>query len=107
MPILDALAVLDEEGRRLIVTLVNRSADPARGPVEVTVVPGGLAAGPEAELVRLSGESMYDQNTPEEPTRIVPRCEQVLVTAGKVRVCLPPFTLARLTFDRRPLVGDA
>ena len=99
VPVLDALAVLDEEGRRLIVTLVNRSADPARGPVEVTVVPGGLAAGSEAELVCLSGESMYDQNTPEEPTRIVPRCEQVPVQAGKVQLCLPSFTVARLTFD--------
>jgi alpha-N-arabinofuranosidase len=99
VPVLDALAVLDEEGRHLIVTLVNRSADPAIGPLEVTVVTGGLAAGSEAELVRLSGETMYDQNTSEEPTRIVPDCEQVPVTAGKVQLVLSPFTLARLRFD--------
>jgi alpha-N-arabinofuranosidase len=99
VPVLDALAVLDEAGRHLIVTLVNRSGDPATGSIEVTVVTGGLAAGPEAELACLSGETMYDQNTPGEPTRIAPRRERVPVTAGKVQLVLSPFTLARLTFD--------
>jgi alpha-N-arabinofuranosidase len=97
VPVLDVLAVLDEEGRQLVVTLVNRAAD--ADPVEVTLVPGGLAVGSEAELVCLSGETMYDQNTLDEPGRIVPRSERLPVIAGQVRFSLPPFTLARLTFD--------
>ena len=97
VPVLDALAVLDEERRQLVVTLVNRAA--AADPMDVTVVPGGLAVGLEAGLVRLSGETMYDQNTLDEPTRIVPRSERVPVAAGQVQFSLPPFALARLTFD--------
>jgi alpha-N-arabinofuranosidase len=93
---LDVLAVLDEEGRHLIVTLVNRSAD--SDPIEVEVVTGGLAVGPEAELVSLSGETMYDQNTLDEPTRIAPRTRRVPVVAGQVQLVLPPYALARLTF---------
>ena len=50
---------------------------------------------------------MHDQNTLDEPTRIVPSSERVPVTDGQVHISLPPYTLARLTFDRRPLVGVA
>jgi alpha-N-arabinofuranosidase len=95
VPVLDALAVLDEDECRLIVTLVNRSALRS---LTVTVDPG-WPVGPEAKLVRLSGETMYDQNTLDEPTRIAPHGERVAVIAGKVELELAPFSLARLTFD--------
>jgi hypothetical protein len=58
MPALDVLAVLDEEERHLIVTLVNRSAN--GDPIAVTVSADELDVGPEAELVSLSGDAMYD-----------------------------------------------
>jgi alpha-N-arabinofuranosidase len=100
VPILDALAVLGGDGRQLIVTLVNRSG---RGEaVDLRVVPGTLAVGPEAELVCLSGETMYDQNTLQESQRIVPRCERVPVSEDGVRLSVSPFTLARLVFDLVP-----
>jgi alpha-N-arabinofuranosidase len=97
VPMLDVLAVLDEEGRHLIVTLVNRSAN--RDPVAVTVSAGELAIGPEAKLVSLSGDTMYDQNTLDEPNRIVPRTQRVPVVAGQVQLSFSSYTLARLTFD--------
>ena len=100
VPIIDAVAVLSEDGLQLIVTLMNRSAE--GGAVDLTVVPGALAVGPKAELVRLSGKVMYDQNTLADPKRIVPRSEQVLVSEDGVRLSVAPFTLARLTFDLAP-----
>jgi len=97
VPVLDALAVLDEEGRRLIVTLVNRSAD--SDPLDVAVMVGQAFDGSEAELAFLGGETMYDQNTQDEPARITPWTQHVLVNAGQVQCSLSPFTLVRLTLD--------
>jgi alpha-N-arabinofuranosidase len=97
VPVLDALAVLDESGRRLIVSVVNRSA--ALGPIDVTISPGGLPVGPQAEQVRLCGDQMYDQNTLDEPARIVPRTEQLPVSESGVQFSMAPFCLVRLTFD--------
>jgi len=102
VPLLDAGAVLSEDGGRLIVTLVNRSAGE---PVEVRVVVGGQIAGAEAQSVSLVGERMYDQNTLEEPERIVPQVSTVRVERGadeshsEVRLSVGPFSLLRLTFD--------
>jgi len=101
VPVLDAGAVVSEDGGQLIVTLVNRSAG---APVEVRVVVEGLAVGAEAERVSLVGETMYDQNTLQEPERIVPQASTVRVEAGvdeghpEVRLSVGPFSLLRLTY---------
>ncbi|HUT20146.1 MAG TPA: alpha-L-arabinofuranosidase C-terminal domain-containing protein, partial [Anaerolineae bacterium] len=102
VPVLDAGAVVSADGRQLIVTLVNRSAGE---PIEVRVVVGGQIAGAEAQLVSLVGETMYDQNTLQEPERIVPRASTVWVERGadeghpEVRLSVGPFSLLRLTFE--------
>jgi alpha-N-arabinofuranosidase len=101
VPVLDAMAALSADGERLTVTLVNRSATE---PVEVRVAIEDLAVGAEAELVCLSGGTMYDQNTLEEPERIVPQASTVQVERGteghpEVRLPVAPFSLLRLTFD--------
>jgi alpha-N-arabinofuranosidase len=100
VPVLDALAVIGEDGRRLIVTLVNRSA---RGePIDLVVVLGDLVVGSEVQCVRLSGEAMYDQNTFEDPGRIVPRASTLPVQNGEVCLSLQPYSIARLTFALGP-----
>lgn len=100
MPVLDAGAVLSADGQRLIVTLVNRSAEE---PVEVRIVIEDAVVGAAAGLVHLSGETMYDQNTLQEPERIVPQMSTVQVEVGEgqreVRLSIRPFSLQQLTFD--------
>jgi alpha-N-arabinofuranosidase len=101
VPLLDAGAVLSEDGDRLIVTLLNRSAE---GPITVRVVVEDIGIGPEAELVSLAGETMYDQNTLQEPERIAPQGSVVQVEEGteghrEVRLSLRPFSLLRLAFQ--------
>ena len=100
VPVLDAMAVLSDDRRRLLVYLLNRSA--TGGPIDLAVTLGDIAAGPEAGLVVLAGESMYDQNTEKEPERIVPRTSTVLVQDGQVSLSLAPYSIARLTFDLAP-----
>jgi alpha-N-arabinofuranosidase len=102
VPVLDAMAALNEDEEKLIVTLVNRSAE---GPVEVRVAIDDLAVGTGAELVRLAGDAMYDQNTLEEPERIVPQASTVRVERGadgnhpEVSLSVAPFSVVRLAFD--------
>jgi len=102
-PVLDAMAVIDENQSRLIVILLNRSA--AGGPIDLAVVPGSLAVGPEVQMVSLSGETMYDANTRQEQERIVPRTSILPMQDGVdgahrgVRLSVGPFSLVRLAFD--------
>lgn len=101
------MAVLHEDQGRLVVTVVNRSA--AGPPVDLTVVPGGLTVGSEVRLVTLVGETMYDQNTLEEPERIVPRDSILPIQNGPdklhpaVHLSISPFSFVCLTFDVEPV----
>jgi alpha-N-arabinofuranosidase len=97
IPLLDAVAVINEVDGQLIVVVVNRSARDE--PIDLTVVSDNLALGSDAHLVWLAGETMYDQNTQEEPERIMPRASTVPVHDGEVRLSIRPFSLVRLTFD--------
>jgi len=97
VPVIDAMAVVSEDRSRLIVSLVNRSA--AGGVVDVTLGLGDLDVGAEGQVLTLAGETMYDQNTGEDPERIVPRASTVPVEGGCVKVSLAPFSIVRLMFD--------
>jgi alpha-N-arabinofuranosidase len=102
IPAIDAMAVIDEQEERLIVMLLNRSA--SLEPVDLVVVVGSLVVGSEVEVVSLSGETMYDANTRDEPTRIAPQTSKLPVQDGLdstrpgVRLSIHPFSLVRLTF---------
>jgi alpha-N-arabinofuranosidase len=100
IPVLDTMAVLSEDHSRLIVSLVNRSAEDE--PVNVVIVPDNLQVDPNVHMVTLAGEAMYDQNTESEPARIVPCAATVEVQNGEVRLSIAPYSLLRLTFDLVP-----
>jgi alpha-N-arabinofuranosidase len=97
VPVLDAMAVISADGRELIVLLVNRSA--SGQPIDLNLIPGSLAVGPEVRLVTLAGETMYDQNTLDAPDRIVPQHAALSLEDGLVHLSIAPFSFARLTFD--------
>ena len=96
-PLVDAMAVLSADGAQLIVMLAHLGAE--SGPIALDIDLGGLAVSPEADVLTLQGESMFDQNTPAEPDRIVPRALQLQVEGGKASLTLMPFSLVRLTFS--------
>jgi len=97
MPALDAMAVLSADGQTLIVMLLNRMAGGA--PITLEVDPG-MAVAEQAEIVTLAGKTMYDQNTLEEPERIVPRQAKLEVPNGKLSLAVPPFALVRVSMTK-------
>jgi len=90
VPMIDATAVESESGE-LFLLLVNRTDSP----VETTLKVGG-AAGP-AEILTLSGETCFDENTFEDPQRIVPQPSTADVADGVLTVTLPSFSVSRVT----------
>jgi alpha-N-arabinofuranosidase len=102
VPVLDAVAVISADGSQLIVMLMNRAA--TGGAIDLAIVPGHLAVGPQVDVVLLGGDTMYDQNTLAEPERIAPRASTVSMQEGQVRLPIRPFSLVRLTFDLQPAV---
>jgi alpha-N-arabinofuranosidase len=97
VPVLDAMAVISADESQLIVMLLNRSA--TGRPIDVDIALDDLAVSPEVRVVCLKGDTMYDQNTEQEPERITPHSYMLAVREGKVRLEIHPFSLIRLTFD--------
>jgi len=96
-PALDAMAVLSADGGSLVVMLLNRLA--GGRPIALEIDPG-MAVAAEAEIVTLAGETMYDQNTLEDPERIRPRRTTAAVAGGKLSLDVPPFALVRVRMPR-------
>jgi len=93
-PDLDALAVVDENDGALTLMIVHRSGQ--AGPVAVTVDLAGFVQAGQAEVVTLAGETLSDENTYEQPDRIVPVTSTAAVEGGKVALTVAPYSLTRV-----------
>lgn len=96
---IDALAVLAADGTRLILSLVHRSAE--SGPIELLIDTGALELDSTAEVVTLSGEAWWDQNTPDEPERIMPRRSALAIGHQPVTLTLPPYSYTQVILPIR------
>lgn len=96
VPVPDAMAALTAGGAALSVMLVHRSA--AAGPIRLVLDLGPFPAAPEAAAVTLAGSSPHDENTLDEPDRVVPRRSRLGVEGSRATLALPPYSLTRLTF---------
>ena len=97
VPVLDSVAVLDEESGAVTLFLVNRDqAAPLTLDLDLRGV-GTLTAG---ELTTLSDTDPDAVNSAEEPDRVVPHAQgKVAVDGGRLDVVLPPLSwnMLRLT----------
>jgi alpha-N-arabinofuranosidase len=91
----DAMVTVD--GNELTVVLVNRTS--RSEPISTTPELEAFDAADEATVTALGGEAMHDENTRDEPERIVPESETVPVD-GELTVELPPYSMARVDFTR-------
>lgn len=98
-PDVDAVAVLSGDEESLILMLVHRSA--GAGPIELAADLGGFPAGSQAEVLTLSGVTLDDENTFEQPDRIAPRRSSAKIDKGVVGLTLPPYSLTRIRVPRR------
>lgn len=93
VPVLDPMAVLTQSGE-LILTVVHRCA--TSGPIDLTVQLKGFRAR-EVEVTTLAGETWYDRNTRDNPTKVVPQKSSSVIENGHIlQLNLPPFSLTKL-----------
>ncbi|KKK80465.1 hypothetical protein LCGC14_2823210, partial [marine sediment metagenome] len=93
-PDLDAMAVVAEDPDVLRVMIVHRCA--CAGTIDLAIDLGGLKTQPEAQVLTLAGESLGDENTAEQPERIVPVASTVQVSSGSIQLALPAFSVTRI-----------
>ena len=97
VPVLDSVAVLDEESGAVTLFLVNRGQTmPITLDVDLRGVPG-LTVGQHTALSDTDPDAV---NSAQEPNRVVPRAQgKIAVDCGRLTVVLPPLSwnMVRLT----------
>jgi len=96
---LDASAALTADGRRIVLMLVHRSA--TAGPIDLTLDTAGLAPDGPADVLTLTGDTLNDRNTFEQPDRIVPVASSARIVSGRMTLSVGPFSLTRVALSAR------
>mgnify|MGYP000462908539 CR=1 FL=1 len=94
VPNLDAVAAIRADGRSLILMIVHRSA--CAGPIRLTVDLAGWTAAGQAMVTTLSGADCADQNTLDEPRKVVPQAATTEIESGRLSVTLPPYSVTQV-----------
>ena len=79
---------------RVVNLAGNQPAAPSLS--ELAIDLGGFAAGGQAEILTLAGETLADENTYAEPERLAPRASSAEVRDGALTLSLAPYSLTRV-----------
>ncbi|MCW8133605.1 MAG: alpha-N-arabinofuranosidase [Planctomycetota bacterium] len=93
VPVADALAARAADGS-LVLLLAHLGA--ACGPLEAEVELAGAAASGDAEVLTLSGETMYAANRFDRKEAVTPRSSRARIEGGRLKLTLPAFSLTRV-----------
>ncbi|ESP89749.1 alpha-L-arabinofuranosidase C-terminal domain-containing protein [Candidatus Halobonum tyrrellensis] len=93
VPALDAMAAVGDD--ELAVVVVNRASRTESTDLAVDL--GAFDTGSEGTVTVLSGESMADENTRDDPTRVVPESSSIPVEDGGIELSLDPYSMVRVT----------
>jgi alpha-L-arabinofuranosidase len=93
-----AIAGRDEKNGDIIVKAVNTSAEPAPTRFNITGAPG---LKPEGEWSLLTSDNPNDENSFENPTKIVPRKMALKGVAPSFSQTLPPYSLSIMRLKTR------
>ena len=86
LPVIDAVAAIDADGD-LLVSLVNRGIS---GPVELSLGLNEFHGAGEAEITMITAvDRPWDQNTLDEPEKIIPQESKTGITDNALTLELP------------------
>lgn len=94
LPVIDAVATVDESGKKWALSLVNRHPDLAAA---CTVTMGAVPLDGTFEGTVLAGDSPEAFNDVEKPARVVPERQKLTFTKGLAQ--LPPHSLTIVRFS--------
>lgn len=97
VPIVDAVAAIDDRESELVVLLVHRGSD--RGDISLTLDVGTFDAAPTANVTTLKADSVHEVNVIDAPENITPEHSTVNVYDGTIESILPSRSLTRITLE--------
>ncbi|KZN22588.1 hypothetical protein A4G99_19175 [Haladaptatus sp. R4] len=95
VPSIDAMATIDDD--KLYIIVVNRASRDE--PISIDFELDGFEPREKSTLTMLVGETMYDENTLNEPEQVTPDVKTITTEDG-VTLELPSYSMVRIDFDR-------
>ncbi len=98
MPVLDAVALMDEKGKTCTIFLTNRSHDTGQ---KVSLSLREFKADKHVERVTIRCNDLALRNTWKEPERILPKFDTIKIGDEEINCTLPPLSLVRLSLKSK------
>ncbi|MGQ8338244.1 alpha-L-arabinofuranosidase C-terminal domain-containing protein [Sunxiuqinia sp. A32] len=96
IPVVDAVALLDEVGNSTSVFICNRDANTSQ---EINLVIDGFVAKKDAELVMIQSSNLALRNSWEEPENVSPVFDKISVKGNRINYTIPPLALVRIILE--------
>lgn len=94
IPVIDAVALMDEEGMNCTVILTNRSHDTEQ---EVALTVKGFDTGNHIEKMTIGCGDLALRNNWQNPSRIFPEFDTINIEEEELNYTLPPLSIIRLS----------
>lgn len=94
---MDVMASIRPDNGQLTVSLLN--PDPKRAVDTAVNLNGGHGKGPQSMQVQVLTGDGADQNTFEQPDKVIPRAGKAEIRDGKIMVTCPPMSLTLINCD--------
>lgn len=93
MPLVDAIALMNEKGDETSVFICNRDAKSAQT-VDLSIE--GFNPKPDGELMMIQCNDLALRNKWDQPERIAPVYDKIRVAGGRMKYSMPPLSLVRI-----------
>jgi alpha-N-arabinofuranosidase len=88
----------NKDKKSLIIKAVNYNAEPVRTLIDIS---GASWIGKKAKHIIISSEGIYDQNTLDNPEKIIPREEVLKIDPKNVVLSIPPYSVSLIEIPIR------
>ncbi|MCW0481592.1 alpha-L-arabinofuranosidase C-terminal domain-containing protein [Gaoshiqia sediminis] len=94
MPVVDAVALMDENGSTTSVFICNRDANVAQ---DVELKLDGFEVEKDAELIIIRCNDLALRNSWDQPEKIAPLFDEISVKRNQIKCSIPPLSLMRIS----------
>lgn len=93
MPVVDATALMDENGSSTSIFICNRDANSAQ---KIDLLIEGFELEKDAELMMIHCDDLALRNSLDQPDKIAPVFDKISVQGNRIKYSMPPLSLVRI-----------